>query len=145
MWHRDPCNRCSFLNTCGYRETKRPQTTTPHSSPRRAKEGNPVSVPLCAPSHLQYPWLPLAPLVSLAPNQPARLLCNSHSCAQCGGSLFVACERRAGTPGRYLNGQHCPGNPEHTMHPCSKRTQSFDVEIFVAVWTSHRFPGLKSW
>ena len=40
---------------------------------------------------------------------------------------------------------YCPGNPEHTMHPCSMRTQSFDEEVLVAVWAAHRFPGLRSW
>ena len=48
------------------------------------------AVLLCVPSHLQRPSPRRAPPATTAPRPPAQLLCNSHSCAQCGGSLFAA-------------------------------------------------------
>ena len=63
-----------------------------------------VSLPLCAPSHLQRPVPSSALRAKSAPAQPAQLLCSSHSCAQCGVSPFAACERRARTLDRRLSG-----------------------------------------
>ena len=104
MCHREPYNRGAASST--HAGIEKPSALKPlhviphHGDPNRRHL---ASVPLCVLSHLQR--LRLTCASGIACTKPAcTSALQSHSCAQCGGSLFVACERRARTPGRHLNG-----------------------------------------